>query len=111
MFYTYNQNNSGGSFDLTESLTHHVIIEANSSSEADSKLESLGGYFNGCDSGRDCDCCGDRWSNAWHNDGEPEPMAYGKKASEYVGSPGQHNWMPAGKEVVVHYADGTVAWY
>ncbi len=53
MFYTYNQNNSGGSFNLTETLTHSVVIEADSSSEANDKFESLGGYFNGCENGRD----------------------------------------------------------
>ena len=38
-----------------------MIIEAVDQDAATDKAESLGIYFNGCDDGIDCDCCGDRW--------------------------------------------------
>lgn len=60
-FYEYNQNNSGGHFDVDKKLCSLVIIEAHSAKEANSIAEDLGCYWNGVDAGRDCDCCGDRW--------------------------------------------------
>ncbi len=110
-FFHYNQNNSGGSFAVTETLTHHVVIEAENASEADEKLCDLGGYFNGVESGSDCSCCGDRWYPAWKDDGKPEPMVYGEKASEYLASNKFGAWMPEGRNIVVHYADGRAEWF
>jgi hypothetical protein len=63
-FYEYKQNNSGGSFMMDSQLCHNLIIEANSSEEAELKAESMGVYFNGCDEEIDCPCCGDRWYRA-----------------------------------------------
>lgn len=62
MFYEFNQNNSGGSFDVTDTLCHRLLIQADNEKDAILVAESLGCYWNGCDSGTDCDCCGDRWS-------------------------------------------------
>ena len=61
-FYEFTQNNSGGSFTTDKNLCHRLFIEAESEGEAISKAEDLGCYWNGCESGSDCDCCGDRWS-------------------------------------------------
>lgn len=105
-FYHFHQNNSGGDFDLTDKLTHHVIVEAESAERANNKLESLGGYFDGCADGRDCDCCGDRWYPA-SGKGDTEPMVYGTKPQDYVKRP-HALWA---KNVVVHYADGRVEWF
>lgn len=60
-FYDLSQNNSGGSFDVNETLCHRLFIEADTYEEAVSKAESLGCYWNGVDEGQDCPCCGDRW--------------------------------------------------
>jgi hypothetical protein len=60
-FFELTQNNSGGSFDVTDKVCHRIIIEANSSEEADSIAEDLGVYWNGVEEGMDCSCCGDRW--------------------------------------------------
>ena len=110
-FFTFGQNNSGGVFNLTDDVTHWVIIEAGEATEANAKLEHLGGYFNGCESGRDCDCCGDRWSAQWEEDaGEPEPLIYGQTPAEYIADT-SFLWMPEGKEVVIHYADGRKEWF
>lgn len=60
-FYEYNQNNSGGSFVVDKNVCHRLMIEADDQRTADRIAISLGVYFNGCDEGLDCDCCGDRW--------------------------------------------------
>lgn len=41
MFYTFNQNNSGGSFDFDKArgITHYVIIEANSVEHANKLVD------------------------------------------------------------------------
>lgn len=55
-FYEFNQNNSGGHFDVDENVCHRVVIEAESASEAESLFEPmiLG-------QSASCSCCGDRW--------------------------------------------------
>ena len=53
MFYTYRQNNSGGSFvyDEERSLAQYVIVEADSIAEANERAEMLGISFNGVENG------------------------------------------------------------
>jgi hypothetical protein len=110
-FFTYNQNNSGGVFDLTDDLTYVVIVEAENADAANEKFESLGGYFNGCEGGIDCDCCGDRWYPAWSEDaGNPEPLIYGMEPAEYL-THRTYLWMQEGKNIVIHYADGRKEWF
>jgi hypothetical protein len=85
MFYTFTQNNSGGYFKGPE----YVIVEADSASEAnyialnhtDSPI-----YFNGCRTGNDCSCCGDRWSAVWEDCGTCTPEIYGDADIESYGS-------------------------
>jgi len=60
-FYMFDQNNSGGHFIVNDEVCHRVIIEADNKNEAIKKAEELGIYFNGCEEGIDCSCCGDRW--------------------------------------------------
>lgn len=60
-FYEFSQNNSGGSFVTDDKLCHRLIIEAKDEDEACRIAEDMGVYFNGCDDGMDCPCCGDRW--------------------------------------------------
>jgi hypothetical protein len=56
-FYHFNQNNSGGYFDVDDNVCEHVFIEAYSEDEAIEKLKPM--IENQSAS---CDCCGDRWS-------------------------------------------------
>ncbi|MED2979537.1 hypothetical protein P4284_23020 [Bacillus swezeyi] len=63
-FYNYDQNNSGGFFEVNEKLCHRLFIEAESREEADDIAESLGVYWAGIEKGLDCPCCGDRWYGA-----------------------------------------------
>ena len=81
MFYEYNQNNSGGSFDTNDDLDVITIIEAENAEQADERAEGVGIYFDGCEAGMDCDCCGDRWCRAY-GDGDVAPSTYGKPVSE-----------------------------
>lgn len=103
MFYHYSQNNSGGSFHIDDDVAHHVIIEANSAAEADEKAESIGIYFNGCDNGSDCSCCGDRWSSQWNDDsGSDVPLIYGDDPKMY-----QDMWTAPGDPIChIYRADG-----
>jgi hypothetical protein len=68
-FYEISQNNTGGSFITDDKLCHRLFIEAESSDEAVSIAEDLGCYWDGCDTGNDCPCCGDRWYRPWSSDG------------------------------------------
>lgn len=69
-FYEYRQNNSGGEFHINNDLAVHVFIEADSPSEANSKAEDIGIYFDGVRQGDDCSCCGDRWHDTEDDEGE-----------------------------------------
>lgn len=60
-WFKYDQNNSGGKFIVNKNVCHRVFIEAENSQLADNIAERLGIYFDGVDSGIDCECCGDRW--------------------------------------------------
>ena len=83
-FYTYRQNNSGGFWCEP---AKYVIVEAPSANVADAIAEDHGVYFDGCDTGMDCPCCGDRWHRAWSDEGHDEPTIYGevlpRDATEY----------------------------
>ena len=108
MFYQYNQNNSGGSFvfDKDMGITHHVVIEAESADDADRRAEEVGLYFNGCEEGRDCSCCGDRW-HPTYGEGDSEPLYYGMPVNKATGAA----WMKPNKDIAVHYLDGRIEWY
>lgn len=77
MFYTFDQNNSGGQFVQGEDTALYMIFEAISAEEANDRAESAGLYFNGCEDDIDCPCCGDRWSKQWSDDGYAAPSIYG----------------------------------
>ena len=101
-FYTFSQNNSGGSFvnsDL-KGISEYVIIEALNAESANNIAEEIGIYFDGCDDGRDCSCCGDRWYSTDNNDGEEVPSIYGEPLENMEKSGYRNNCF-------VHYLDGT----
>ena len=107
MFYTFDQNNSGGAFvHVPNALTQKVIIEADSTYEANLIGESLGMYFDG---DGDCSCCGFRWYEAWSDDeGTETPEIYGEPVEAYGSSPRFIDWMNGDPYAYVHYADGRV---
>jgi hypothetical protein len=67
-FYEFNQINSGGWYQSNENVDELVIIEANSSDEANQIAENIGIYFNGVEKDIDCGCCGDRWYPCYSGD-------------------------------------------
>lgn len=86
-FFEFCQNNTGGSFQVTEDLAHRVLIEAEDAEEAIQIAERLGMYWDGVENGNDCPCCGDRWYRPWSNDGMEFPYRYGsfkKKTAEDI---------------------------
>jgi len=111
MFYTYRQNNSGGSFvyDEERSLAQYVIVEADSIAEANERAEMLGIYFDGVDDGYDCECCGDRWYRADTYDESETPTIYGQPVEEYLGTRYAKMFQEEGQHLVfLHYKSGNV---
>ncbi len=109
MFYTYRQNNSGGSFKITKKIKHFVIIEADSAKEANKKAEHIGIYFDGVEKDIDCPCCGDRWHKVFEEDGTEKPEIYGENASSYLAFRKQlFCGLSTKKKVIVYYKDGKV---
>ena len=83
-YFFYRQNNSGGWFDTDDKVCMCVIVEAQDAEHANAFAESIGIYFNGCDSGDDCECCGDRWYEVNDRDATDVPLIYDKHPSEFV---------------------------
>ena len=107
MFFTYDQNNSGGSFDVP---AEYVVVEAVDYVEANYLAERYGLYFNGCDDGLDCPCCGDRWYSQYSNeDGTEVPSVYGKPLTDPTAL--ENTWTGGSKTAVVYYKNGTVEKY
>lgn len=104
MFYTYFQNNSKGFLDFffDEGITDCVIIEASDHVTANKKAEKIGLYFDGCEKGIDCYCCGDRWVRAEEEEGKDFPYVYDDLVSEYVK---YHD-----DEICIHYENGSMEW-
>lgn len=108
-WYEFGQNNSGGSFYVDDRVTHRVYIQAFSNKEAVDKAESLGIYFDGCSTGNDCSCCGDRWSEPWSP--VKFPIDWGKKKKfntieEYVSHMvDEYAW--CSPDAYLYYYDGT----
>lgn len=94
MFFNFQQNNSGGYFTKP---AHHVWVEADSADEANKLAEENGIYFNGRASRKDCNCCGDRWSRCYADDGEEFPLL----ESAFLKKKGIPSW-------AVYYKNGEV---
>lgn len=79
-FYMFPQNNSGGFFDHDpdNGIGYTVWVEAVDASHANARAELIGLYFDGCRSGTDCSCCGDRWHEADDDDASDMPESYGE---------------------------------
>src|SRR5690606_567561 len=95
MFYTFDQNNSGGRwhFDAEDGLGFFVIIEADDAEEANYRAGRIGLYFDGCG---DCCCCGNRWHEAWGS-GDDLPHVYSEQPTEDPEGDG-----------FIHYKDGRI---
>lgn len=107
-FFTFDQNNTGGTFIENDDLRRFVIIEAKNSARANSRAEAIGIYFDGCEDDIDCPCCGDRWYRVLDDDdGYDVPHVYGTPIGDPVASDTPNEWLDLNyAQVVVHYADG-----
>lgn len=108
MFFTFTQNNSGGCFT---GPAHYVVVEANTALAATYIAMGHGLYFNGCEEGHDCKCCGDRWHVVDDSDGTVEPEVYGESieaaletALRVYGNWSDFNHIP---QISVFYLNGT----
>ena len=105
MFYMFRQNNSGGRFvvDPDAGISVIVIIEAANHWEANERAESIGLYFDPYYE-RDCECCGQRWHEAWSDEGTDVPSYYSSPIGQatYTGS----GWAGDAPEGFIHYLDG-----
>lgn len=102
MFYTFRQNNSGGSFDRDNNVDVYVVVEGADIPDVIERAENIGIYFNGVRKGYDCECCGDRWYKPW--DGEEldaVPSIYSEPIDE------MWDTRTKGCNTVIHFADGT----
>lgn len=81
-WFQFNQNNSGGKMVVNDQVSDHVFIQAPSADAANSLAERIGIYFNGVADGNDCECCGDRWSEQIHEEGDLEPLVWGRPLSD-----------------------------
>lgn len=98
MYYTFRQSKSGGYYkiDPSEGISQYVIIQADNAEEANERAEEIGLYFDGCDYGMDCLCCGDRWYRSYEEDGTETPEIFGRSLLNYINA-----------GVYVHYKSGT----
>ena len=112
-FFDYHQNNTGGKFHFNDlaGITRLVVIEALNAIHANAIAESIGLYWNGCEAGRDCSCCGDRWHEASRGDGDPVPSEYGSSLHNREPSRALFKGKQSKGEACVHYLDGTLEWF
>lgn len=105
-WFCYRQNNSGGSFchDPEAGVGIVVFIEANNADQASARAQDIGIYFDGVREGRDCECCGDRWNEPWHDDGDDVPMLYGEEWRAI--EPGEDPEMDWGLPSYIHPLEG-----
>jgi hypothetical protein len=112
VFYSFRQNNSGGHFEFNEKdgISVLVVVEADSVEQAESRAESIGVYFDGCEAGIDCPCCGDRWYRLYDSDGTEAPCEYGNEdylifKDNFEEIDGYFSCNPP---AFVHYKDGRI---
>lgn len=100
-WFHFHQNNSGGRYrnDHARGIGHDVWIEGRDVDDANRRAEGIGLYFDGCDTGQDCSCCGDRWSRAYQFRDEPQGDDLGEMAEGYY-APSE------GKPVFLHPVAG-----
>lgn len=114
MFFEYAQSNSGGSYMYNHKagISEHVIVEADNAKDADRRAEDIGLYFNGCETGDDCECCGDRWYAQYTDEnGTAVPMVHGEKdaSAGVVKAPTYYHTHTNGEPFAyIHYLDKTI---
>lgn len=96
-WFEYRQNNSGGRFITDDDVAKYVLIQETDAGPANHKAEQVGIYFDGCNQGWDCDCCGDRWNEV----GDP--------LDDFSTSDYKNNWTRKVHDNVIDYAKAIAA--
>jgi hypothetical protein len=99
-FYTFGQNNSGGSFDHDprKGIGYRVCVQAVNADDASNRFYDI---IENYSQGGDCSCCGPRWSGYIHeSDGSSFPTNYGDESSPLDGGWGIPSY--------THYLDGQI---
>lgn len=103
-YFTFSQNNSGGSFVLNDAVSEWVIIWGRDYRDANRRAEDIGIYFDGVDRGMDCDCCGDRWSaQSSYDKGDDEPSIYGESVEKFFA---ENDSFRSRRKVIVYDEEG-----
>jgi len=102
-YYNFSQNNSGGRFHVDDNVAENVIIAARTVDEANERAEKVSIYFAGCAAGRDCNCCGDRWSSQRSESKDVEPLVYSSRPENHLI---KHGYSMRSK-VIIYHADGS----
>jgi len=103
-FFTFSQNNPGGSFWLDHKLGigGYVIVEA---PDEEAAMDYCRNRLDMLFYGNECECCGSRWGGPC--DEGAEPVIYGEPITDWV--PSDIKADPEyGYSGYVHYADGRV---
>ena len=83
MFYCFIHHNCGGNVIVNDVVADYVIIEAPSVDVANAVATSIGIYYLGVTTGRDCACCGDRWRPVREIDGFETPKIYNEAVESF----------------------------
>jgi hypothetical protein len=107
-FYSFDQNNSGGSYKYDErsGISVTVIVEATSWMHANAIAQSIGLYFDG--SGDCVECCGYRWSEQWDAPGLTFEEALTEIADDMTCVWARKNMKKGEPEIFVHTLDGSL---
>lgn len=111
MFWSFRQNNTGGDFHYNEALglSVLVVVEADTWCEANERAENIGVYFDGCEYGLDCPCCGDRWyPQTIYDGGDAVPSRYGDDPLVEYDQSVHRGYLECTIPAFVHYRDGTI---
>lgn len=109
MFGLYDQNNSGGSFTICDEVAEYVFVEGMDQADIDRRAQDKGIYFDGCDTGQDCPCCGNRWSRVYET--FEGPQIYGQVLDKFFETK-RCAWAHAGEPyVIIHYLNGKTKIY
>lgn len=96
MFYTYDQNNSGGYYIQNGIVDIFVIVEGDTVEEIIEKAKDI---FE--DYSEYCPCCGERWDlDIWGETLDDEPLVYDIPAREF-----KDNFWKYGN-VIIYYKNG-----
>lgn len=80
LWYEFDQNNSGGSFDRGDFVSDVVFIQAMNYEQASDIMQEM---IDKDQSWYSCECCGDRWS-FYREKGYEVPTRYGKEVTKGV---------------------------